>query len=235
MVAGCEAAWSFFGGVFKVLVPDNLKPVVNQADPVNPRLSVGWLDYVQHAGFGTDPARVRRPKDKPRVERVVQYVWGNFWAGETFTDLQQAQDAASRWCARTAGMRIHGTIAARSRCSCAMRRQRCYRCPRRTTCRSSPWLRCIVTSTSRSARRSTRCLSSTSASTSTPARTVSWSTVPARGAGQDPPAPAARRPVHRSRGPARAQGRLRAAGPGPAHRGLRRARAEHRPLRRAAA
>lgn len=113
VIAGCEAAWSFFGGVFKVLVPDNLKPVVNHADPVNPRLAVGWLDYAQHAGFGTDPARVARPKDKPRVERVVQYVRGNFWAGEAFTDLADAQAAASRWCTRTAGMRLHGTIAAR--------------------------------------------------------------------------------------------------------------------------
>jgi len=64
VIAGCEAAWIHFGGVFKVLVPDNMKPVVVDADPVNPRLSVGWLDYSQHAGFVTDPARVRRPQDK---------------------------------------------------------------------------------------------------------------------------------------------------------------------------
>jgi transposase len=113
VIAGCEAAWAFFGGVFKVLVPDNLKPVVTDADAVNPRLSPGWLDYAQHAGFVTDPARVRRPKDKPRVERVVQYVRGNFWAGEAFTDLADAQVAASRWCAERAGMRLHGTIHAR--------------------------------------------------------------------------------------------------------------------------
>lgn len=113
VVAGCEAAWSFFGGVFKVLVLDNLKPVVNQADPVKARLSVGWLDYAQHVGFVTDPARVRSPKDKPRVERAVQYVRNSFWAGEDFIDLEQAQQAASSWCARTAGMRLHGTIAAR--------------------------------------------------------------------------------------------------------------------------
>ena len=82
MIAGCEAAWSFFGGVFKVLIPDNLKAVVTDADAVNPRLSVGWLDYAQHVGFATDPARVRPPQDKPRVERAVQYVRGNFWAGD---------------------------------------------------------------------------------------------------------------------------------------------------------
>jgi transposase len=109
VVAGCEAAWAFFGGAFKVLVPDNLKAVVTDPDPVNPRLSVGWLDYAQHVGFGTDPARVRCPQDKPRVERTVQYVRGNFWAGETFTDLADAQAGAVVWCAERAGMRIHGT------------------------------------------------------------------------------------------------------------------------------
>lgn len=115
MIAGCEAAWAFFGGVFKVLIPDNLKPVVTDPDPVNPRLSTGWLDYAQHAGFGTDPARVRSPKDKPKVERAVQYVRGNFWAGETFTSLEQAQERVEVWCAERAGMRVHGTLHARPR------------------------------------------------------------------------------------------------------------------------
>jgi hypothetical protein len=113
MIAGCEAAWDFFGGVFKVLIPDNLKAVVTTADAVNPRLSVGWLDYAQHVGFATDPARVRTPQDKPRVERAVQYVRGNFWAGETFTDLAEAQQRVTAWCSERAGMRIHGTTAAR--------------------------------------------------------------------------------------------------------------------------
>jgi transposase len=113
VIAGCEAAWGFFGGAFRVLIPDNLKPVVTDADPVNPSLSKGWLDYAQHVGFGTDPARVRSPQDKPRVERVVQYVRGNFWAGESFVDLADAQARAEVWCRERAGMRIHGTTQAR--------------------------------------------------------------------------------------------------------------------------
>jgi len=36
VIAGCEAAWEFFGGVFAVLIPDNLKPVIAAADAVNP-------------------------------------------------------------------------------------------------------------------------------------------------------------------------------------------------------
>jgi transposase len=113
VIAGCEAAWAFFGGAFRVLIPDNLKAVVTAADAVNPRLSPGWLDYAQHVGFGTDPTRIRSPQDKPRVERAVQYVRGNFWAGESFTDLVDAQNRAETWCREKAGMRVHGTTARR--------------------------------------------------------------------------------------------------------------------------
>jgi len=113
IVAGCEAAWAFFGGVFKVLIPDNMKPIVAHADAVNPQFTAGWLEYAQARGFATDPARVRSPQDKPRVERIVQYVRGNFFAGEEFVDLADAQTRAEIWCADKAGQRIHGTICAR--------------------------------------------------------------------------------------------------------------------------
>ncbi len=86
-----------------------MSPIIADADPVNPRFTVGWLDYAQARGFGTDPARVRSPKDKPRVERVVQYVRGNFFAGEVFADLADAQRRVHAWCTTTAGLRLHGS------------------------------------------------------------------------------------------------------------------------------
>lgn len=113
VIAGCEAAWGFFGGVFKVLIPDNMSTVVADADAVNPRFTTGWLDYAQHCGLVTDPARVRHAKDKPRVERTVSYVRSSFFAGEEFVDLADAQARACTWCADRAGQRIHGTTQAR--------------------------------------------------------------------------------------------------------------------------
>lgn len=112
IIAGCEAAWRFFGGVFKVLFPDNMKPIVAKADATNPRFTVGWLEYAQSRGFITDPTRVASPQDKPRVERGVQYVRGNFFAGEQFVDLADAQVRAEAWCREKAGLRIHGTTCA---------------------------------------------------------------------------------------------------------------------------
>ena len=43
----------------------------------------------------------------------MQYVRGNFFAGEDFTDLADAQARAQVWCVAKAGQRIHGTTCQR--------------------------------------------------------------------------------------------------------------------------
>src|SRR5580693_5965563 len=108
VIAGCEDAWQFFSGVFRVLVPDNMSPVVAKADAVNPRLTREWLEYAQARGFVTGPARVRHPRDKPRVEAGVKFVQGNFFAGESFLDLADARSKMAAWLG-TANTRVHGT------------------------------------------------------------------------------------------------------------------------------
>jgi transposase len=113
VIAGFEAAWVFFGGVFKVVIPDNMKPIVDAADAVDPRLNDAFREYAQARGFAVDPARVRRPRDKPRVERCVQYARGSFFAGEEFTDIADCRERATAWCAQVAGMRVHGTTCRR--------------------------------------------------------------------------------------------------------------------------
>jgi transposase len=108
VIAGCEEAWQFFSGVFRVVVPDNMSPVVAKADAVNPQLTREWLEYAQARGFVTDPARVRHPRDKPRVEAGVKFVQGNFFAGESFLDLADARSKMAAWLG-TANTRVHGT------------------------------------------------------------------------------------------------------------------------------
>ena len=67
---------------------------------LEPRLNRAFAEYAQDRGFVIDPARVRRPADKPRVERKVQFVRGSFFAGESFAGLADAQRKAEAWCAR---------------------------------------------------------------------------------------------------------------------------------------
>ena len=109
VIAGLEAAWAFFGGIPRYLVIDNFPAVVAGADALHPRLTRGFLEYSQHRGFITDPARVRHPKDKPHVERGVQYVRERFFRGSNFASLEEMRLAAKRWCLDVAGLRVHGT------------------------------------------------------------------------------------------------------------------------------
>jgi transposase len=108
-IEACEAAWEFFGGVFKVVIPDNTGVIVDHADPLQPRLNKGFLEYAQSRGFHIDPTRVRSPKDKARVERAVQSVQDDCFGGERIYSLEQARAHARGWCEQDYGMRRHST------------------------------------------------------------------------------------------------------------------------------
>jgi transposase len=112
-IAGFEAAWRYFGGVFPVVIPDSMSAIVDDADNIAPRFHDTFLEYAQSRGFVIDPARIGKARDKPKVERAVPYVRRNFFAGESFADLGDLRRRAEAWCSETAGMRIHGTTQCR--------------------------------------------------------------------------------------------------------------------------
>jgi transposase len=101
VIKGFETAWLFFGGIFPVVIPDNMSSIVTKAENTAPRFNDTFFEYSQARGFSIDPARVATPTDKPRVERVVPYVRNNFFAGESFVDLTDCRDRAET-CASTA-------------------------------------------------------------------------------------------------------------------------------------
>jgi transposase len=63
-IEACEAAWRFFGGVFRVLIPDNTKAIIVEGDPLGARITPAFLEYAQAPGFHVDAARVRHAQDK---------------------------------------------------------------------------------------------------------------------------------------------------------------------------
>lgn len=81
-IEACEAAWSFFGGIFQALLFDNTKTVVVEAHPLEPRLNRGFLEYAQTPGFVIDATRLHTPTDKARVERAVRTVSEDRFGGE---------------------------------------------------------------------------------------------------------------------------------------------------------
>lgn len=106
---GLDAAWSFFGGVTKRIVPDNMTSAVVRPDAKDPGIQRSFLEYAQARGIFVDPARVRRPQDKPRVENQIAYVRERCFDGESFASVDDARGHAERWCRDVAGTRVHGT------------------------------------------------------------------------------------------------------------------------------
>jgi transposase len=70
-VAAHLAAFEFFGAVPSRLVTDNLKTGVLAADRYDPLINRGYAELAEHYGCLIDPARAAKPKDKPRVERMM--------------------------------------------------------------------------------------------------------------------------------------------------------------------
>ncbi len=108
-IAACEAAWEFYGGVFRVLIPDNTKAIVQTADPLEPLLNEVFLEYAQARGFHIDPARVRRPQDKGRVEKSVRDTREDCFGGEHLWTLEQSRERALEWARAEYGLRRHTT------------------------------------------------------------------------------------------------------------------------------
>lgn len=106
-IEACEAAWEFFGGIFRVVIPDNTATIISLADPLGARINTGFLEYAQSRGFHIDATRVRSPKDKGRVERSVPTVRDDCFSGERLTSLEDARRRASHWCLEEYGMRRH--------------------------------------------------------------------------------------------------------------------------------
>lgn len=65
-------AFEFLGGVPEVLVPDNLKTGVIKPDFFEPSLHQAYLELANYYGVVILPARVAKPRDKPKVENAVQ-------------------------------------------------------------------------------------------------------------------------------------------------------------------
>ena len=104
-----QEAFNYFGGWPRSILYDNMKQVKLSAFQWNEQ----FLDFAQHYGFVPKTHRVRRPRTKGKVERMVDYVKDNFLVGRTFHGLEDLEAQARHWLNETANVRIHGTTGRR--------------------------------------------------------------------------------------------------------------------------
>jgi len=67
-------ALDYFGGAPNLVVPDNLKAAIVKACRYDPGVNRTYSDFAAHYGMGVLATRVRKPKDKAKVEVGVQIV-----------------------------------------------------------------------------------------------------------------------------------------------------------------
>jgi transposase len=95
-IASVQNALHYYGGVPKVLVPDNLKSAVTKSCKYDPCLNEDFLEMANHYGCAVMPARSRKPRDKSLVENHVRIIYTRVHAelsADTFFSLEELNKA----------------------------------------------------------------------------------------------------------------------------------------------
>jgi len=67
-------ALHYYGGIPRVIVPDNCKTAVKTPKYYEPVINSAYWEFAQHYEVAIVPARSRKPKDKPVVEETVGWL-----------------------------------------------------------------------------------------------------------------------------------------------------------------
>ena len=103
-------AYRYFGGAPKEGLYDNMKQVVLKRckTVAESKLNPLFADFMAYYGTAINLCRVRKPRTKGKVERMVQYAKDSFFLGREFTDLDDLNAQARAWMDQVNG-RVHGT------------------------------------------------------------------------------------------------------------------------------
>ena len=94
---GHVAAFEAWGGIPRIALYDNLKSAVLERQGNAIRFNPTLLALAGHYRFEPRPVAVARGNEKGRVERAIRYIRDAFFAGRTFTDLDDLNAQADAW------------------------------------------------------------------------------------------------------------------------------------------
>ena len=75
LISCCAHALSFYGGVPKAIVSDNLKSAVTRTSKYEPEINRSFKDFARHYNCVINPTRSYAPQDKALVEHAVPLVY----------------------------------------------------------------------------------------------------------------------------------------------------------------
>jgi len=110
------AMFDFYQGTPRRINLDNLKAGVIKAHVYDPTINRTFAELCYHYGVTADPARVASPKDKGKVERMVQIVrelWKRLTALHPNATLPELNELAACWSRNEYGQTKHGTTGVR--------------------------------------------------------------------------------------------------------------------------
>jgi transposase len=98
-------AFEFFGKMPRKLLYDNLKSAVIERMGSAIHFNPTMLELAAHYRFEPIPVAPARGNEKGRVERGIRYVRDSFFAAREWTDLDDLNEQAQRWCLGVAAER----------------------------------------------------------------------------------------------------------------------------------
>lgn len=104
-LTGHLAAFSFFEGVARCLLYDNLKSAVLERRGDAIRFHPKLLEVADHYGFEPRPVARYRGNEKGRVERAIRYIRAAFFPLRANHDIVSLNREAEEWCRQTASRR----------------------------------------------------------------------------------------------------------------------------------
>src|SRR6266851_2223771 len=114
MIRCLMEAFEYFGGLPKAALTDRMKSVLLEMEDKVARWNPLFADFMASIGVAPRVCKARTPQTKGKVERTVGVVKQSFWAGVTFTDVDDLNRQAHAWCERI-NARVHRTTHERPR------------------------------------------------------------------------------------------------------------------------
>jgi transposase len=108
MIRCLMEAFEYFGGLPKAALTDRMKSVLLEMENKVPRWNPLFADFMASIGVAPRVCKAYTPQTKGKVERSVGFFKHSYWAGVSFTDIEDLNRQAHIWCERS-NARVHRT------------------------------------------------------------------------------------------------------------------------------